>query len=856
VLVLGSHDLDAATLDAGTTGAPSAVFRALQDAWTAGDQARYLALWRFADADAEAAEREFIAGRFATQTRLEVYVPDPSSAPLGTRIIGAHAQLVTLDEPWGRVEQMIFRVERANDGWRLISRDIVGEIAGLAHLALDPNGFKVAGHVLRLPDFEMEMRSGTLFTSPDTLGRTVLVFVGDGRVRFHPHRVYERAQLAKFMKRPELDRELKLAFVRIAPGDFDSIVTGPPLAPDPASPLRWRAAQRFYTAHAESAFTLDAPIPGSPWWIVPPSGDALVVFDYRDGPLTLSVSAGRPEGISLFDRDKRRQICLYPEEGRSRDFDEDEDRTVDLQHQDLRLKIDPYTDRLEGEARLRLSLLAPTASLRLRLNEALRIDSITSDDGRRLLFFRVRHQGTIMVALPPTQRVANEITLNIRYRGTLRPAPFERENTRPMDPAPAPHDERFVRDMEGISVSDTAIVYSQPSYWYPQAETDDYATASVEVELPAGFAVVAPGRRLVTPLEGDGTRTRYDVDRPVKHLVMAVGRLIEAGRREEGGVTLTAFSTARLRSDAQRMLDMAAQILRLFVEEFGPCPYPYLQLVFMEAPNPGGHSPPGLSIVVRRPLSLRAILDDPANFVDVPGFFLAHELSHQWWGDGVTGRSYHDRWISEAMSQYAAARWVRHSQGAGEFRQVMSDMARWALRENDAGPIFLGHRIGHIESDSKLFRAVVYDKGAWVLHMLRGIIGDDAFRRGIRSYQESYRFQKAGTPQLRDMLSEAGGVDLGPYFESWVYGTELPTLSLAHHTAASAGHYRTTVTVRAAHLPGPVPLGVTLRFDGAPNDEKVERLAPEGGQWTYVTAKPPRKVQINDDPRILARRDD
>jgi aminopeptidase N len=391
--------------------------------------------------------------------------------------------------------------------------------------------------------------------------------------------------------------------------------------------------------------------------------------------------------------------------------------------------------------------------------------------------------------------------------------------------------------------------------WYPQAENDDFATATLEAELPPGYAIVAPGRRTVTPLELGGTLTRYDIEQPVKHIVFAVGRLVEAGRREESGVTLTAFASARLRGDAARMLDMAAQILKLFVTEFGPCPYPNLQLVFMEAANPGGHSPPGLAIVVRRPLSLRAVLDDPANFVDVPGFFLAHELSHQWWGDGVTGRSYHDRWISEAMSQYAAARWVQESQGEDEFREVMSDMARWALRESDAGPIFLGHRIGHLENDSKLFRAVVYDKGAWVLHMLRGIVGADAFRTGLRAYQQKYRFQKAGTPQLREVLSEVGGRDLTPYFESWIYGTELPALAFTSETKGSPHGYRTTVTVRTKELPGPVPVTITLQEAGE-GEERVETLKPAGGQWIYVTPRPPRKVQVNADQRILARRYD
>jgi aminopeptidase N len=241
--------------------------------------------------------------------------------------------------------------------------------------------------------------------------------------------------------------------------------------------------------------------------------------------------------------------------------------------------------------------------------------------------------------------------------------------------------------------------------------------------------------------------------------------------------------------------------------------------------------------------------------VEVPGFFLAHELAHQWWGDGVAGQSYHDRWISEGTAQYAAALWVLRSRGVDAFQDIMRDMADWALRKTEAGPLALGHRIGHLDDDSKLFRAVVYDKGAWVLHMLRGIIGEAAFRAGLVAFQAEHRFQKAGTSDLRRALEKAGGRDLAPYFETWVYRTELPQLSLDRTQDVVANGFRTTVRVKVRDLPGPVPLQITLRLrDGT--QTHIETLTPEGGRWEYVTAAPPRKVEINEDLGLLARRND
>jgi hypothetical protein len=180
---------------------PGAAFRAIEQSWTDRNADAYLSLWDFESPEDEAAERAFVEDRMAKDSRLRMHVPEPSAIPLGTRRVGSHGELVTIEEPWGRVEQFLFRIEQRTEGWRLIARHPVGEISGLAHLSLDPGGLKVAGHVLRLPDFDLEMRTGTIFTSPASLGPTVLVFAGKGRVRFRPHLEHEREQLRRYAGR-------------------------------------------------------------------------------------------------------------------------------------------------------------------------------------------------------------------------------------------------------------------------------------------------------------------------------------------------------------------------------------------------------------------------------------------------------------------------------------------------------------------------------------------------------------------------------------------------------------------------------------------------------------------------------
>jgi aminopeptidase N len=146
---------------------------------------------------------------------------------------------------------------------------------------------------------------------------------------------------------------------------------------------------------------------------------------------------------------------------------------------------------------------------------------------------------------------------------------------------------------------------------------------------------------------------------------------------------------------------------------------------------------------------------------------------------------------------------------------------------------------------------VVYDKGAYVLHMLRGLAGDDAFRDGLRTLQQTHRFRKAGTAELRSALEAASGRDLGPYFQEWVFGTTLPRLRVAHRTQGDDAR-TVEVEVKAEGLPGAVPLQISVRHQSGTTRTRVE-LPREGGRFTIEAPSRARGVSINDDAGLLAR---
>ena len=829
----------AAPSDSAPAPTASAVVQALRAAWTARDEAAYLEAWRFEDEQERAREREFLAGRWGGEEAiLEIQnpYPDPRRAGRAT----AYAQVFTVSEPRARVAELVYRLESGPGGWAVVEREQVGEIEGLVHLSLSPEGFKAAGLKVVLEDFELSWTRGSVFTSPPSVGPTVLVFVGEGVARFRPRPETERENLRQAEGRPELVEKVSAAFVRIHPADFHRVVVPGKLEPDPGSRSRFAAAARLYRAEVEQAFVLDTSLPRSPWWLSPGLGDALVTFEARRGALTYVLARSEPEGITLFDRRRRRQYALYPVAGRDTSYDEDQQRGVDVLHHDLSVRFEPERAFLSGENLMRVRLLGNSPTIRLRLEESLRVESIRSLEGGEHLFFRVRHQDALMVSLGALAGRAREATFVVRFSGFHEPAPVEREVLQ--DPTVITPDDEF--PIEPV------LVYSNRTAWYPQAGADDHATAVVRLDVPDDRIAVTGGTP-GEPRTGNGrTRIEYRQDVPGKYITVAVGRLVEL---PGGGDRLRAFAVPRMRAQAVEVRAEAAKMAAFFEGLFGPSPYPELNLAVIESRTPGGHAPPGMVVLSLRPALLRRSLrDDPASFWDVPGFFLAHEIAHQWWGHGVAPRNYHERWISEAMAHYAAALWVRHALGEDMFRSVMARMERWALRHADKGPLQLGHRLGHLQDDAQIYRAVAYDKGAWVLHMLRVQMGDDAFRRGLTAFQAAHRFGKAGADDLRRALEEASGLDLAAFFRQWVDETAVTELLVSRRTAPSAGGFRTEVTIQPKNLPAAAKVQVAVVHDGGRDISSVE-IPPEGKTWAIETPRPPRRVEVNRDGGLLAR---
>jgi aminopeptidase N len=315
--------------------------------------------------------------------------------------------------------------------------------------------------------------------------------------------------------------------------------------------------------------------------------------------------------------------------------------------------------------------------------------------------------------------------------------------------------------------------------------------------------------------------------------------------------------TTRQKARSRALLDRSVEIAGFYAGLMHDAPYPSFTLAVLESFLPGGHSPAYFA-ALNQPLPASPFTwrEDPANFDDFPEFFLAHELAHQWWGQGVGWQNYHEQWLSEGFAQYFAALYAERRRGAETFGNVIRSMSRWALETSDQGPVYLGYRLGHLRNDGRVMRALVYNKGAMVLHMLRRLVGDEAFFRSLRRFYDEHRFRKAGTDALRQAFTAETGRDLTRFFEEWIYGSRLPVVRWTSRTEGQGD--RQAVVVRLEQQGDRIfdfAITVTLQLgDGTARDVVVpvtDRVAEQRIPFTGTL----RGVQLNRDRAALVRDD-
>ena len=777
---------------------------------------------------------------------------------------------------------------------RVTSMERLSSVSGLYRLALNPERqFDVRSLRVTGIDLTLDLPSGSAFVAETREGTTGVVLLGRGRMRFAPSDAAERTQVRIFSGEESLETDFDAVFIRLRPSDFDRYFDAESLVPRPVVPNDLRRATEVFDEYVGHTLHLDlTDLSRERWSLIPGAGDLIVeVRTRRFGGLTYTRSTRDAEDVSLFDRRRRRNIAVYasPQKMAARGrFYSDEDLVdYDVLHYDVEAVFSPERLWIDGRTRIRLRTTAyALATLTLRLAEPLAVRSIISLDHGRLLHLRVVGQNSVIVNLPTTLARGTELQLQVIYGGRLQPQRIDGEGLTPGQ------QQEIVRDQIYIPI-EASYLYSNRSYWYPQSTVTDYATARLQITVPPDYDAIATGVPIEVapsaaadrePSAQPGNVAVFEAEHPTRYLACVISRFVEvystpiavspssrltgsggdpastdatletshspAGSRSGASdVMLRVFANPRQAGRSRAIADRAVSIFEYYGSLLGEAPYPGFTLALAESELPGGHSP-GYFALLNQPLPLVQATwrNDPVAFDGYAPFFLAHEIAHQWWGQGVGWKNYHEQWLSEGFAQYFALLYATQDRGDDLQVSMLRQMRRWAMEQSSQGPVYLGYRLGHIRNDGRVFRALVYNKGAMVLHMLRRLVGDEAFFEGLRAFYTGARFTKAGTDDFRQTMEKVSGRALSEFFDAWIYGAEIP--SLGFQTTLSARELRVRFEHRREVAPVPVTVSIVYRdgrtddFVVAVTEQVVERTLPLTGSV--------RSVDVNRDYAALA----
>jgi aminopeptidase N len=318
--------------------------------------------------------------------------------------------------------------------------------------------------------------------------------------------------------------------------------------------------------------------------------------------------------------------------------------------------------------------------------------------------------------------------------------------------------------------------------WLPsQDHPSDKATVDFHVEVPPGMKVIANGVLVgIDSLPRGRSVWNFSMKQPIPVYGMVVGAgPLATATLPDGGckircvplavVTYLEDSAWAVTGPFHRVGDM----IDYFSETVGP--FPYDRLSHVESTTIfGGMENPTAIFYPDKAYSEKELKEET----------VAHETAHQWFGDAVTESDWHHLWLSEGFATYFAALWLGHADGDSAFRASMRKGAEAVFADTATleRPI-----IDPAATDLMgLLNTNNYPKGAWVLHSLRGLIGDSAFFKGLREYYKTYRDSTALSSQFAAVMEKAAGTSLTWYFTQALTQPGYPVLDVQwkHHGKA------------------------------------------------------------------------
>ncbi len=504
---------------------------------------------------------------------------------------------------------------------------------------------------------------------------------------------------------------------------------------------------------------------------------------------------------------------------------------VDAIHYVFRLGLSDASNTITGEATVtvkflldrvgdvQLDLASPAAGKGMAV-ASVRRGGATEVPGPRadaIIFTHANNR--LRLVLPAPSKAGQEFTFTIRYTGIPAAGLLHSNNM---------HGER------------TVFANNWPNlirHWLPVIDHPyDKATGEMIVTAPNHYQVVSNGLLIEElDLRSSMRRTHWKQSVPIASWLYTLGvaRFSSHHAGVAGGVPIQTWVFPQDREAGLQLFeDTSRRAMDFFTTRIGP--YPYEKLANIEATGYDG----GVEYA-----SAIFYIEKGVNAGRGP---VVHEIAHQWWGNSVTERDWDEVWLSEGFATYFALLFTEHDAGRDAFVDGLARSRESVLqveRKLPDTPVI--HR--NLSDMSKVLNTLVYQKGAWVLHMLRAEMGTEHFWTAMREYYRRYRDQNASTAELGAIVEQVSGKPLDWFFTQWLTRPGVPKVEGSWRYVTSKKAVEVTVTQTQSG--DPFRLVVEVGLTAKPGDvARVERIELNGRTATITFPVDAEPASVTIDP--------
>jgi aminopeptidase N len=461
--------------------------------------------------------------------------------------------------------------------------------------------------------------------------------------------------------------------------------------------------------------------------------------------------------------------------------------------------------------------LQDTSTVSFELNNSLSLAKVTDADGRQVPASRTQQDMSVRLSMPQTLPRGKPATLTFVYDGRL-----------------TGEEESPVFGIKFVAIHPDVSYFMYPARWFPVNDyTVDRFSSDLKVTVPAGYKVIASGLDSTEPAPDGHAAYRFQFSQASFPGSMAVVRG-DPSTISSGGIT-TSFYFHDSPDMAGSYGEEIAKAMTYLTSIYGLPPKRNLTVVETDAGTPNGYSAPGMIFLSAKAVGKQVNLK-----------LVANQVAQQWWGVMVSPTSRNHMWLQNGLARYAEFLYLENVNGASALDAELHDTYVEALTV-DQPPLIQSARL---EDYSPEFWAATAGKGAAVLNMLRGVMGDDNFFKLLKTFAERFAWKSASTDDFRKIAEEIYGQSLQGFFLQWIESNGAPEFKMDYTIFRTQKGFRVVGKIAQDLDTFRMPVELRVETEGNPEEKTVE-VVGTSSEFAIETFGKPKTVVLDPKGRVL-----